>query len=98
MIGVCENLRDLAAGRKAVKLRHHDIHDNDIELLPPADADRLHAVGSLGDGMTFKFGVFADNGANTLLVVDDKNMVHIDRSCHKIYFLLYRISRKNASV
>ena len=58
-------LADLAAGRKAVQLGHHDVHDDQIIGVMAAHQDGVHAVAGLAHRMPFKFCVFFDDGTES---------------------------------
>ena len=67
------NLLNLRHGRKTVKLRHHHIHDDNIERIGrfAEQAHRLHAVFRFRHLVPLKLRVFTDEQANFRFIVHD---------------------------
>ena len=53
---------NFAYGRKAVQLRHHHVHDDDVKIIRmfAADAHGLHTVRRLTHGMALELRIFPD--------------------------------------
>ena len=72
------HLADLRHGGEAVQLRHHHVHDDQVESFGvfPTELHGLHAVLRLGDRVALEFRVLADEHADFGLVVYHQQMVH----------------------
>ena len=70
------SLPDFPHRGKAVQLRHHHIHDDQVEAFLPADLHRLEAVYRLYRLKALELGVFFDNVPDSFLVVNDQQSAH----------------------
>ena len=70
----CLILADFTDSRKPVEFRHHDVHDNQIIAVGAAHFDRLHAVFSLFDFISFEQGIFANQVAYALFIIHDQEL------------------------
>ena len=74
-------LADLLAGRIAVELGHHDVHDNEVVVVEHALVDGLHAVLGLVGLVIVELRVLAYDSSYHLFVVYYKDL------CHRIHRL-----------
>ena len=61
---------------KAVHLRHHDIHQNDVYRLRGTGLDRFQTIGRLQDSEAVKLRIFADQLADLFLIITNQNNCH----------------------
>ena len=69
-------LLDLLDRGKAVKLGHHDIHEDEVEVFALAQADGFHAVLRLAHLEAFEFGILLQHFADLDFVVDNEYLAH----------------------
>ena len=69
-------LFDLFAGGEAVKLGHHDVHDDEIVVVELAEPEGYHAVLGFFHLVSGEFSIFSDDLADLGFVIYYKKFVH----------------------
>ena len=69
-------LPQLGGGGDAVHFRHHDVHEDEMDLMLPDDVQGLPAGVGLEEGVVLGAEIYLQGGNDVPLVVADQNVCH----------------------
>ena len=72
-------LPQLGHGGQAVHHRHHDIHEDEMHVLPPGNGQRLLAVIRLQDAVALRRQIDLQRRNDIPLIIADQNGIHVPR-------------------